>query len=149
MTTIVNNRRKASQSVDTFKTKEISATDGSDIRKGITLTPALENRLNVFKAVNGQTERDIYLVYRAKPITHLGKACVETDTCPYLVIEEIAALSGTDNNFLLPVYVVPFDDNNKDNTKWIQSLPHFEKWLYSSCRYPKIGRKLLESHVNS
>jgi len=145
MTTIANNRRKASQSINTFKTKETSATTGSDVRKQIVLTPALEKRLEIFKTTNGLTERDVYLVYRAKPQSHLGKACVETDTCPYLIVEEIGALTGNDNHFLLPVYVI------QNNEKWIQSMPNFEKWLYSSCRYPKIStdNKSIEPNRNT
>lgn len=134
MTTIANNRRKATNSVRTFQTKTATPTSGAELRKEIELTSAQEKRLEIFKSSNNQTERDIYMVYKSKSNLDLGKVCVETDTCPYLVIEDIVSLSNlTERDFFLPVHVI---QNNND---WIKSIPKFENWLYSSCRYPKIA----------
>lgn len=37
---------------------------------------------------DGRTEVDVYCVYKCRTNQDLGKVCVETDTAPYLIVED-------------------------------------------------------------
>jgi hypothetical protein len=134
MTTYANFRRSATSSIDKLKLTTVSSTSGSDIRKGLMLTDQQKTLLLMFKADDGRTETDVFLVFEARPNSHNGKVCVETDTPPKLIVERIVGLEKRDKNmFFLPLNIIT------DNETWTKSLPKFDSWCYGVARYPKIG----------
>ncbi|AYV80690.1 MAG: hypothetical protein Harvfovirus4_54 [Harvfovirus sp.] len=132
--TVVNNRRRATQQVSTFVTKRAQGTDGADLRAKIKLNESQMKHLEMFKTVDNRTELDVYTVYRCHVNPKYGKVCVETDTPPYLIVDDLIGI-GKENrtkDFCLPVFAI--QDKN-----WLDTFPQFHTWLYSSCRYPKIN----------
>jgi hypothetical protein len=133
MSKIVNNRRKAVSSVHTYTAKPTSEFIGNSIRKNVKLTDVETTILNMFKTNDNRTERDVFIAFRTVPY-NANKVCVETDTAPYLVVEDIIGMDKRNpTDFYVPVYPL------YKNSVWSESKPKIENWLYSSCRYPKIS----------
>ncbi|AYV83661.1 MAG: hypothetical protein Hyperionvirus9_78 [Hyperionvirus sp.] len=141
---VVNNRRRAAQQVTTFSTTRSKGTDGAHLRAKIGISDLERKHLEMFKTVDNRTEMDVYVAYRCRYNSKHGKVCVETDTPPYLIVEDLVGVgSQGDDDFCLPVYAI-------QESEWIATFPGFSRWLYSACRYPKVtGDNSITPNVGS
>lgn len=141
-----NTRRAATKSVQELKTTNTSSTQGADKRKALEskLTPGEKKSLQLFKSKDGRTETDVYLVFSCRLDYKRARLCVETDTPPQMIVEEIVTLDkGTEKDkFYLPVIVL-------NTPEWRQTLPRFGKWLISGARYPICNEETKEATRNT
>jgi hypothetical protein len=147
-----NTRRAATSHLPTSRATPTSPTTGSDKRKALRndLSPLDKKHLDMFKLADGRTETDVYMVYACSLDYKSGRICLETDTPPRLVVQDVIGLdlikSAPSNSvwFFLPAIVL-------DNPTWRETFPKFERWALSSCRYPLVDEstKTVQPHVNA
>lgn len=114
------------------------------------LSPLERKYLDSFKLADGRTETDVYLVYACSLDYKSGRTCLETDTPPRLVVQDIIGLdklkTGPNDSiwFFLPAVVL-------DKPTWRETFPKFEQWALASSRYPRVDEstKTVQPDVNS
>jgi hypothetical protein len=155
-----NFRLSAVNQLAKFTTSQATPTQGAEERKQLfssSLSDVDKSRLQTFRAQDERTETDTYLVFHCKTPGQLAtlvtptdlsekgaqhlqakrkknvRAPIQTDTLPLLVATHISSVESTpETTFCLPCPVV-------DDTKWHATLPRFNHWLFSVCRYPSSG----------
>lgn len=142
-----NTRRAATNRLQTAHVTNASALTGAEQRKAllISLTPQQQKQLEQFKLSDGRTETDVYAAYACSLDYKSARVALETDTPPRLIVQDLFGLDKVGkSNFFLPAHVI-------DDVNWRSTFVRFERWCFSSNRYPVLDEteKIAYSSVNA